>query len=137
MQVILGGAFNGKRQYVKTQLKAIASHRIFTFEGELPADKAFTKEQFIIIGSFEKIIETRLHIDEDIVAEKLSAKLVQLDQETTVICICTDMSRGVVPLDQKQRQLRDTCGRLYQKLCEESEQVVRVWYGIPQLLKGE
>lgn len=63
-------------------------------------------------------------------------KLNQLDEQTNLICICTDIGRGIVPLKKEDRKLRDTCGRLYQQLFQKSEKVIRIWYGIPQLLKG-
>jgi len=47
----------------------------------------------------------------------------------------TDMGRGVVPMEKQARLLRDTCGRLYQALFAEAEQVVRIWYGIGEQLK--
>ena len=45
------------------------------------------------------------------------------------------MGRGVVPMDKQARLLRDTCGRLYQALFAEAEQVVRIWYGIGEQIK--
>ena len=137
MQVILGGAYNGKRQYVKEQLQHVAAQQVFLFEGSLPQLGMYNKEQYVVIAGFEKLVKSLLHLSEDEIADELYIKIVQLSTETNVICICTDMSRGVVPIEKEQRQLRDTCGRLYQKLCGKSDQVVRIWYGIPQLLKGE
>ena len=136
MQVILGGAYNGKRQYVHEQLANVANEHLHIFEGEIP-EQLFTTEDYVVIGGFEKIVEPLLHKEELQVAAELYTKLRKLSDTTNLICICTDMSRGIVPLDKKERQLRDTCGRLYQQFCANSETVVRIWYGIPQQLKGE
>ena len=32
-------------------------------------------------------------------------------------------------------KLRDTCGRLYQRLLAEADEVTQIWYGIPEKLK--
>nr|WP_255726863.1 bifunctional adenosylcobinamide kinase/adenosylcobinamide-phosphate guanylyltransferase [Sporosarcina sp. ACRSM] len=72
---------------------------------------------------------------EDIPEEEAVARVMEVIRNREVIIILTDIGRGIVPIDGKQRQLRDTCGRLYQRLIGEAEEVTRIWYGIPQILK--
>lgn len=136
MQAIIGGAYNGKRKYVKETLKNIDEHHIFSFEGEIP-NQHFTKEDYVIIGTFEKIIKNLLHLEDEKIISSIMSKLKQLDSTTNLICICTDIGRGIVPLSPNDRKLRDTCGRLYQQLFAEAEKVVRIWYGLPEILKGD
>jgi len=133
MQAIIGGAYNGKRKFVREQL---GEHLAFFFEGEIP-EGPFTKEEYVVIGGFEKFISQYNELSEDEIVEELMKKLMKLDETTNLICICTDIGRGIVPLSKEERHLRDTCGRLYQRIFEKSEKVIRVWYGIPELLKGE
>lgn len=135
MHVILGGAFNGKRAYVKQLLAQHPSQEIHYFEGSLPDPNQFSKAHFVVIGRLEQIIEQQLHKTENIIAREIISKLCELDRTTNVICICTDTSRGIVPLEQSARKIRDTSGRLYQQLCTYSERVTRIWYGIPQVIK--
>jgi len=52
-----------------------------------------------------------------------------------VIVVLTDIGRGIVPIDAQQRKLRDACGRLYQRLMAEADEVTRIWYGVAQTLK--
>ena len=137
MQVVIGGAYNGKRKFVKEELLRNTSGNHYFFEGEIPEKELFTKEDFIIIGNFEKLILQKAHLDEVVIAEKIYNDLTKLKERAHVICVCTDIGRGVVPLLKEERKLRDACGRLYQKLFAESESVIRIWYGIPQVLKGE
>lgn len=137
MQVIIGGAYNGKRKFVKEKLLNNSSMNIHFFEGEIPRNNMFSKEDIVVIGNFEKIILQNVHLDEELIAEEVFNLIKQLNQQAQLICICTDIGRGVVPLLKEERKLRDTCGRLYQKLFSESESIIRVWYGIPQVLKGE
>ncbi|MFC7684674.1 bifunctional adenosylcobinamide kinase/adenosylcobinamide-phosphate guanylyltransferase [Ureibacillus sp. GCM10028918] len=135
MQVVIGGAYNGKRKFVK---EVLLNHgKPHFFEGEIPKNILFSREDIIVIGNFEKMILQKVHLDEEIIAEEIFNKIHQLNQQAQVICVCTDIGRGVVPLLKEERKLRDACGRLYQKLFTQSESVIRVWYGIPQVLKGD
>jgi len=69
------------------------------------------------------------------VVQSVLTKLTALAQHCSLALIVTDMGRGVVPMEKQARLLRDTCGRLYQALFAEAEQVVRIWYGIGEQLK--
>lgn len=135
MQAVIGGAYNGKRKYVMEALQNKDTKRIFTYEGKLP-EGDFTKNDYVVIGNFEKIILHNQSLDEEEIVIELITKLEKLDEQTNVICICTDIGRGIVPLSKDERKLRDTCGRLYQQLFLRCEKVIRVWYGIPEVLKG-
>lgn len=132
MHIYIGGAYNGKRKYVKQYYQ---SYRQYVFEGEIPESSAFTTQDVVIVGRFEQLVQQLTHLTEDEVVEQLMEKLGQLDKVATLVCVCTDMGRGIVPLDKEQRFLRDTCGRLYQAMFAYSHQVTRIWYGIPQVIK--
>lgn len=135
MQVIIGGAYNGKRKFVTDYLDQLNIQNRYFFEGEIPTPN-YSKEDYLVIGNFETIILQSIHLDEDELAAKIFDQLAVLNKQTNVICICTDIGRGIVPLEKENRKLRDTCGRLYQKLFAESDQVIRIWYGISQIIKG-
>lgn len=135
MRVVIGGAYNGKRTFVKNYLKNQTTGRIATFEGELPEGQ-IVGNSHVVIGNFEKIVEQNLTLSEDEIVEKIVNILNEIDAHAELICICTDIGRGIVPLDPTERKVRDTCGRLYQRLLSKSDSVCRIWYGIPQVLKG-
>jgi len=138
MRVLIGGAHNGKRKYVNEILLDRIDGNPHFFEGEIPEKSLFSNEDIIIIGNFEEIIKQSIHLDEEVIANDIFNKLMELENHAQqVICICTDITRGVVPILKEERKLRDTCGRLYQRLFSECDQIVRIWYGIPQVLKGE
>lgn len=137
MQVVIGGAYNGKRKYIKEKLLNRIEGKLFFFEGEIPEESLVSKEDIVIIGNFENIILQKVHLEEDMIAREIFNELNELDKRAKVICVCTDIGRGVVPILKEERKLRDACGRLYQNLFNESEDVIRIWYGLPQVLKGE
>lgn len=132
MHVILGGAFNGKRQYV---IENFTHSPLQFFEGTVPTVADCKDDHIIVIGSFEQMIPNNFEQSEDVLAMSIWAQIQEIAENRHVICICTDMSRGIVPLEKDKRFVRDVCGRLYQKLCAEADEVTRIWYGLPQILK--
>jgi adenosylcobinamide kinase/adenosylcobinamide-phosphate guanylyltransferase len=53
------------------------------------------------------------------------------------IVIATEVGGGVVPAEPAARARREAAGRLACLLAERADTVVRVWCGLPELLKGE
>ena len=50
--------------------------------------------------------------------------------------IATEVGGGVVPVDPAERAAREAAGRLSCLLAQRAEAVVRVFCGIPTVLKG-
>ncbi|WP_318616967.1 bifunctional adenosylcobinamide kinase/adenosylcobinamide-phosphate guanylyltransferase [Sporosarcina sp. YIM B06819] len=124
MHIIIGGAYNGKRDYVRTML---AGREAEWFEGVLP--KHSDTCQVMVVAGIEKwLAETKLSE-----VEAIDQVLAAIDGRD-VIVVLTDIGRGIVPINAQQRQLRDTCGRLYQQLMAEADEVTRIWYGLAQTL---
>lgn len=130
MRIVFGGAFNGKRQFVRD---LIAGHDVKWHEGELPE----AVENSTVIAGLEKWVKQQLQqrATEQIIMERIK-QLAEFQNSGAHIWILTDMNRGIVPVDPIERELRDVIGRIYQYLFAEAEQVTRIWYGIPQTLKG-
>ena len=128
MHIVFGGAYNGKRQYVLTQL---ASEPYEEYRGEIPSEACNT----VIISDFEQLVMTYRQMDELEVAKTIVARIQALSKQVKVICICNDIGRGIVPIDRDERFIRDACGRVYQALFQEAESIVRVWYGIAERIK--
>ena len=53
------------------------------------------------------------------------------------VVIATEIGGGVVPTDERQRQVREAAGRLACLLSARADTVVRVCCGLPQVLKGK
>ena len=53
------------------------------------------------------------------------------------VVIATEVGGGVVPVDPEERAARETAGRLACLLAQRADAVVRVFCGIPVVLKGE
>lgn len=53
------------------------------------------------------------------------------------VVIATEVGGGVVPVEAGERRFRERAGRLCCLLAGRAQTVVRVWYSLPQVLKGE
>ena len=126
MRVIIGGAHNGKRTYVKTLLEEQGKNNVQWFEGELPRPGS----ENIVLAGIEKWLE-QCGLGE----EEAISRVIQSVENRDAILILTDIGRGIVPISAGQRELRDVCGRLYQRLLAEADEVTRIWYGIAKTIK--
>ncbi|MTD30874.1 bifunctional adenosylcobinamide kinase/adenosylcobinamide-phosphate guanylyltransferase [Planomicrobium sp. YIM 101495] len=130
MHIVFGGAFNGKRQFVQDRLTG----QVDWYEEILPEASNHTT----VTTGLEEWIYGQL---EQGASEAHIVKQVQgaLDKQQVNIhiWILTDISRGIVPLDPLDRQWRDATGRIYQLLFKEAQSITRIWYGLPENLKGD
>ena len=130
MHVFIGGAYNGKTEYV---MRLLEGQDIFIADGFIP-EKVPPCEALVIKNIEKWLITQNLETDEVIVADLLT-RIKALEEKCALYIIVTDMGRGVVPMEKEARLLRDTCGRLYQALFIEAQQVVRIWYGLAETIK--
>lgn len=124
MKLIIGGAWQGKREFARTAF-GVAEGDIFTCCGEQIDFSA---------KCIDKIEEFTLAC--------ANAGLDPVDcfrrekaQWQDSILICQDLFCGVVPVDPVLRQWRQDTGRLCQYLSREAEQVSRIFCGLEQRLK--
>ena len=132
MHIFIGGAYNGKHEYVKRWLKEQEVDDVEWYVGQFP--KAPTS-QVVVVSKLEEAIKPFLENDEVSLAKQIVEQLQLLEKQHQVIIIATEMGRGIVPIEQHDRQLRDTLGRLYQQLFAVSDRVTRIWYGIAEEIK--
>ncbi|PID15188.1 hypothetical protein CSV63_08430 [Sporosarcina sp. P34] len=125
MHVVIGGAYNGKTDYVRRWIGDSAAC-FCTMDTTATANPG---ETLVISGLHEWLMTT------DITEIEASSAVREISGPNTVF-ILTEIGRGIVPLDAQQRELRDRCGRLYQQLFAEATTVTRIWYGIAQTIKG-
>lgn len=130
MHVFIGGAYNGKTDYVMRELEGQA---IFFADGFIPENAPSCK--VLVIKNLDKWLITQNLEEDEVLVAKILTRLKALEEKCALYIIVTDMGRGVVPMEKQARLLRDTCGRLYQALFAEAEHVVRIWYGIGETIK--
>lgn len=113
MILIIGGIGAGKRAFVQT-----------LGYSEDDMSNSHTSEKPVIYDTQELL-------------RKYESAEVQPMLLSKEIVICNEVGSGVVPLEQEDRKWRESVGRLCCELAKEATAVVRVYCGIPQVLKGE
>ncbi len=114
-------------------MKLLAGRQVELVDGHLP--NCAPACDVLVIKNIEKWLVTQDLEEDEPLVKTILTRLKTLEENCAVYIIVTDMGRGVVPMDKQARLLRDTCGRLYQSLFAEAEQVVRIWYGIGEQIK--
>jgi adenosyl cobinamide kinase/adenosyl cobinamide phosphate guanylyltransferase len=111
MVLIFGGAYQGKLAY---------------------AMERFGLSESDILKVDKWILDL---INAEIDVEKAVQEFIENNPDTVVIC--DDISCGVVPIDPVMRRWREAVGRALAKLSQESAEVIRMFCGIPTVIKSE
>ena len=126
MEMIIGGAYQGKAAYAKAQFPDVD----WKFGGEI------TEEELLkaagVLG-IQEYISKALKAGEDLTG--LAEKLAQQDPD--VILVSEEVGYGIVPADAFERQYREAVGRVCTALAAKSRRVTRVVCGIGTVLKDD
>jgi adenosyl cobinamide kinase/adenosyl cobinamide phosphate guanylyltransferase len=138
---VTGGAFNGKKAWVK---KTYGNHYwVSAYKNDLlPTDLSKIEDDLIILEGLEiwlKKISAKVewhqclevwnqHVDNWLGWENA-------EPNRTLITIGTDISKGIVPMEREYRLWRDLTGWAYQDLAAKAESVDVIWYGFNQTIK--
>jgi adenosylcobinamide kinase/adenosylcobinamide-phosphate guanylyltransferase len=144
MHFITGGAFNGKRAWVKKAYSV--SGNVYWLsaydEDPLPKDVRDINQDLIIFEGIEIWLKGLTQgydsnkcreiwnrcIDNWLIWEKAK-------QNRKLVVIGTDITKGVVPLEKENRLWRDVTGWAYQDIAAKSDNVDIIWYGLNQNIK--
>lgn len=126
MEMIIGGAYQGKAAYAKAQFPDVD----WKFGGEITEEELLKAEG--ILG-LQEYIRKALKAGEDLTG--LAEKLAQQDPD--VILVSEEVGYGIVPADAFERQYREAVGRVCTALAAKSRRVTRVVCGIGTVLKDD
>lgn len=124
MKLIIGGAYQGKRDFAKEAFH-LKDSDFFTCTG---TEIDFSKP---CIDMLEEFTYACVKAGMDPLAYFQENQALWQDS----ILICQDIFCGVVPLGADLRKWRNETGRLCQYLSKEAEQVSRIFCGLEQKLK--
>jgi len=124
MKLLIGGAYQGKREFAKAAY-SIREDEIFTCRG---SEIDFS---FPCIDCIEEFTLACVREGKDAVA--IFQENAALWQDS--VLICQDIFCGVVPMDAQLRQWRNVTGGLCQYLSRNAQQVSRTFCGLEQRLK--
>ena len=114
MIFVIGGLASGKRNYVKNEFGYS--------EGDI-ADAVLDERP--VLYNLQDLVSVRLDETDSLLTALLNKQVV----------ICNEVGSGVVPIDRMERQTREATGRVCVALAEKAEKVVRVYCGIPNIIK--
>ena len=122
MELIFGGAYQGKTQYAANKYD-LKDEEIFTCEGA-----ALSKDARCIrhLERFARACtEAGLDVREEFARRSPRA----------CVLIADDISCGIVPLDRLERAWREASGRLLSSLAAQADTVTRIFCGLPLEVK--
>nr|WP_296005470.1 bifunctional adenosylcobinamide kinase/adenosylcobinamide-phosphate guanylyltransferase [uncultured Blautia sp.] len=126
MKLVIGGAFQGKKAYVKQHLKIkeedMADGKDASYEALFHCRCIYHFHEWIKKGIEEKWDLKNL-------AEEL------LKRNPEVLIITNELGYGVVPVDAFDRTYRETTGRICTEIAAVCEQVIRVSCGLGMVIK--
>ena len=77
------------------------------------------------------------HLERMVAADRSSApELLDALCEKEIV-ICCEVGSGIIPMEYRQRRIREATGRLCVQLAQRADAVVRMVCGIPTVIKGE
>ncbi|MCD8155445.1 MAG: bifunctional adenosylcobinamide kinase/adenosylcobinamide-phosphate guanylyltransferase [Clostridiales bacterium] len=126
MEMIIGGAFQGKESYAREKYPEIKWKK----GTELTEEELFAAEGVL---DFQEYVRRCL-----LEGKELSDFSKRLFQENPdLILVSQEVGYGVVPVDAFDREYREAVGRVCTELAGCSARVTRVVCGIGMVIKGE
>jgi adenosylcobinamide kinase / adenosylcobinamide-phosphate guanylyltransferase len=144
MHFIIGGAFNGKRAWVKKNYQVFERHQwVSAYENQsLPINlNDFDLDVLVLEGVEKWLKELTENVDAGQCREIWNHCVEnwltweQGSSHRQLVVIGTDITKGIVPLEVENRLWRDVTGWAYQDIAAKSVKVDVIWYGLNQNIK--
>lgn len=125
MEMIIGGAFQGKGAYARETHPEVD----WKNGADLEKEDLMTADGVL---DFQEYIKKELKADQDVtdLAEELSEK------NPDIILVSQEVGYGVVPMDAFDRKYREAVGRVCTGLADKCSKVTRVVCGIGTVIKN-
>jgi len=126
MILVIGGAYQGKLAYAQERFSLTDTDVFFCndVDSAIPQNKR-------IINELDKWILALLRADKDV--QEQTKQFVEKHGDSIVIC--NDISSGVVPTKALFREWREAVGRSLSEMARGSDEVIRLFCGIPTRIK--
>lgn len=124
MKLIIGGAFQGKKDFAKTLCPDV------TF---IDGSKCSAEDIFSCGGIYHFHEYIRNRLSEGMDCQKLGEELAE--KNPSLVVVTNELGCGVVPVDAFDREYRERTGRVCTVLASSSEEVYRVICGVGLRIK--
>ncbi|WP_078433954.1 bifunctional adenosylcobinamide kinase/adenosylcobinamide-phosphate guanylyltransferase [Metabacillus halosaccharovorans] len=142
MQLVLGGAFAGKRKIVKDKQQTFSWVSSYSDGVVWDWKSVWLTDTTLVLEGWEKWIlqEIKNNDSNDQIRHKFKELFHCLLEEenkrnSDIVLIMLEMGKGIVPLEKEERRLRDIAGWIAQDAAKLSEQVEYVWNGLSKKIK--
>lgn len=125
MILVFGGAYNGKKDFIKEKFNINEEDIFYCSDGEIDFSKR------VICGLHKFTYNNTLKNKSSLEYIKENINLFK-----DKIIISDEISSGIVPLKKEDRMWREETGRCLQYLSKESSCVYRVFCGISTIIKS-
>jgi hypothetical protein len=134
MKLVVGGRSQGKLAWAMRQFN-IEENRVARGENlPLKAGEPTKLQEYSALYGLHDLLGRTLRENwNDREIADLVAELERLPEDFVVIC--DEIGAGLVPLERFEREWRDLVGRTCCKLAERSDEVWRIFCGLPQRIK--
>lgn len=142
MHFVTGGACQGKRKWVR-QFYQLDQERLVhwqsAYDSKLKVPQSDKPDEILVLEGIEAALKQSVQAGEDNIRgywrEFFESCLRWEQHNRKCIIIGVDISKGIVPIDQLDRQWRDETGWCYQDVAAMSDRVDVIWCGLNQTLK--
>lgn len=139
---MVGGAYSGKRSIVRQRFSTVTLHSAYDQAIFTNWKYKIKPNSVLVFDGWEKWIKEKLATSANLDEVRLFF-IDQIDQicqteqvdGTTIILIMLEMGRGIVPLDEIDRNVRDIAGWLLQYATKKAETVDYCWHGLSKTIK--
>jgi adenosylcobinamide kinase / adenosylcobinamide-phosphate guanylyltransferase len=142
LHFITGGAFNGKRAWVKenyglsgTWLSAYQDHHMIAESNQIEGN-------LLVLEGIEVWLKNLTKSQDPYRCREIWNSTMndwlfweKTDSNRKLVVIGTDITKGIVPLEKENRLWRDVTGWAYQDLAAKADTVDVIWYGLNQTIK--
>ena len=132
MKLVIGGAYQGKREFLM-QKWDIREGEIADMETCIRPDQLNLAAYSGILAVFNYQELVRRQMEQGLDPEDQLSQLAGLNPE--IILCANEIGMGIVPVDRKERDFRETCGRTLCLAAQLSDEVWRVICGIGERIK--
>ncbi len=130
MDLITGGAYNSKLAYALKEYNL--SKDDFQNGMDCELDNAFSKKGIYNLHLLIKRIIDSGNCSNDVL-NSLQNSILNSNME---VVICDEVGSGIIPVNQNDRLMREWTGKTLSLTARHCNRVIRVYYGIPSLIKG-
>ncbi|WP_409290023.1 bifunctional adenosylcobinamide kinase/adenosylcobinamide-phosphate guanylyltransferase [Peribacillus sp. SCS-37] len=140
MQLVIGGAYSGKRKFLRStglEFNLVSAYMGQSMEDALnyPGSQGSLAVEGFEVWIKKQLLSNERNIRQEFIQYYQSLIKLERERGITVFLLMIEMGRGIVPVDSMDRKWRDYAGWVQQDAAKVSEAVYYVWHGLPQRIK--